>query len=115
VLSADRVDEEETAATMRAMLRETGQFIDPHTAVGIAVSEKEMRDRAIPMVVLATAHAAKFPDAVEAACGVRPPLPDWLADLHHRPERLATVPADQAVVEKLVLSRSRAVETGAAA
>jgi threonine synthase len=115
VLSADRVDEEETAATMRAMLRETGQFIDPHTAVGIAVSEKEMRDPAIPMVVLATAHAAKFPDAVEAACGVRPPLPNWLADLHHRPERLATVPADQAAVEKLILSRSRAVETGAAA
>jgi threonine synthase len=113
--SADRADEEETAATMRAMLRETGQCVDPHTAVGIAVSEKEMRDRAIPMVVLATAHPAKFPDAVEAACGVRPPLPDWLADLHHWPERVTTVPADAAAVEKLILSRSRAVETGAAA
>jgi threonine synthase len=100
---------------MRAMLRETGQCVDPHTAVGIAVSEKEMRDRAIPMVVLATAHPAKFPDAVEAACGVRPPLPDWLADLHHWPERVTTVPADAASVEKLILSRSRAVETGAAA
>ncbi len=115
VFSADRADEEETAATMRAMLRETGQFVDPHTAVGIAVSEKEMRNRAIPMVVLATAHAAKFPDAVEAACGVRPPLPDWFGDLHHWPERVTSVPADQAAVEKLILCRSRAVETGAAA
>jgi threonine synthase len=113
--SADRADEEETAATMRAMLRETGQCVDPHTAVAIAVSEKEMRDRAIPMVVLATAHPAKFPDAVQAACGMRPPLPDWLADLHDWPERVTTAPADAAAVEKLILSRSRAVETGAAA
>jgi threonine synthase len=115
VFSADRADEEETGAQMRAMLRETGQFVDPHTAVGIAVSEKEMRDRAIPMVVLATAHPAKFPDAVKAACGVCPPLPDWLADLHHWPERVTAVPADQGTVEKLILARSRAVETGAAA
>ena len=63
------------------MLRETGHFIDPHTAVGVAVAEKETRDPSVPMIVLGTAHAAKFPDAVEAACGVRPPLPEWLADL----------------------------------
>ena len=88
VFSADRADEEETAATMRTMLRETGQFIDPHTAVGMAVAEKETRDPSVPMVVLGTAHAAKFPDAVEAACGVRPPLPEWLADLDQRPERV---------------------------
>ena len=79
--SADRADEDETAATMRTVLRETGQFIDPHTAVGVAVAEKESRDPAIPMVVLSTAHPAKFPDAVAAACGVRPALPDWLAGL----------------------------------
>ena len=47
-------------------------LIDPHTAVGIAVAEKETRDPAVPMVVLGTAHPAKFPDAVEAACGVAP-------------------------------------------
>jgi hypothetical protein len=46
---------------------------------------------------------------------MRPPLPDWLADLHDWPERVTTVPADAAAVEKLILSRSRAVETGAAA
>ena len=81
MFSADRADEDETAATMRTLLRETGRFIDPHTAVGVAVAEKETRDPSVPMVVLGTAHAAKFPDAVEAACGVRPPLPEWLADL----------------------------------
>ena len=74
ILSADRADEVETAAAIRTVLRETGQFIDPHTAVGVAVAEKENRDPSVPMVVLSTAHAAKFPDAVEAACGQRPPL-----------------------------------------
>jgi threonine synthase len=100
---------------MRTMLRETGQFIDPHTAVGVAVSEKETRDPSIPMVVLGTAHAAKFPDAVKAACGVRPPLPEWLADLEHRPERVTALPVDQVAVEKLILSLSRAAQAGAAA
>ena len=115
IFSADRADEDETAATIRTMLRETGHFIDPHTAVGIAVAEKETRDPSVPMVVLGTAHAAKFPDAVEAACGVRPPLPEWLADLHGRPGRVATLPADQAALERHILSVSRAVHKGAAA
>ena len=79
--AAGRAGEDEVASTMRTALRETGHFVDPHTAVGIAVAEKEPRDPALPMVVLSTAHAAKFPDAVEAACGVRPKLPDWLSGL----------------------------------
>ncbi len=91
IFAANRADEQETAAAIRTMLRETGHFIDPHTAVGVAVAEKEARDRSVPMVVLSTAHAAKFPDAVQAACGKRPPLPDWLGDLHDRPERFATL------------------------
>jgi threonine synthase len=115
VFSADRADEHETAATIRTMLRETGHFIDPHTAVGVAVAEKETRDPSIPMVVLATAHAAKFPDAVEAACGVRPPLPDWLGDLVQRPERVIELPVDQMAVERHILSVSRAAHEGAAA
>jgi threonine synthase len=115
VFSADRTDEEETAATIRTMLRETGHFIDPHTAVAVAVSEKEMRDPSIPMVVLGTAHAAKFPDAVEAACGLRPSLPEWLADLEQRRERVTALAADQIAVEKLILSRSRAAQSGVAA
>jgi threonine synthase len=115
VFSANRTDEEETAATIRTMLRETGHLIDPHTAVGVAVAEKEIRDPSIPMVVLSTAHPAKFPDAVEAASGVRPALPDWLADLDRRPERATTLPIDQIAVERHILSVSRAAHEGAAA
>ena len=91
------------------------QTIDPHTAVGIAVAEKEPRDPAIPMVVLSTAHAAKFPDAVAAASGVRPALPEWLSDLDKRPERVTVLPVDQSAVERFVLSTSRAAQEGAAA
>jgi threonine synthase len=113
--TADRADEEETAATMRTVLRETGWLIDPHTAVAVAVAEKESRDPAIPMIVLATAHPAKFPDAVEAACGVRPALPDWLPDLDARPERVTLLPADQPTVEHYILAACRAAREGAAA
>jgi threonine synthase len=113
--SADRADEEEVAATMRAVKRETGNFVDPHTAVGIAVAEKETRDPAVPMVVLSTAHAAKFPDAVEAACGTRPALPEWLSHLNQRPERVTALSVDQSAVEHFVLSTSRAAQEGAAA
>ena len=115
IFSADRADEEETAATIRTTLRETGRVIDPHTAVGVAVAEKETRDQSIPMIVLGTAHPAKFPDAVEAACGVRPPLPEWLADLAQRPERVTTLPVDQIAVEHHILAVSRAAHEGAAA
>jgi threonine synthase len=115
VFSADRADEEETAATIRTVLRETGHFIDPHTAVGVAVAEKDTRDPSIPMVVLGTAHPAKFPDAVEAACGVRPALPQWLAELDQRPERVTTLPVNPITVERHVLSVSRAAHEGAAA
>jgi len=115
VFSSDRADEEETAATIRTMLRETEQLIDPHTAVGIAVAEKEIRDQSIPMIVLGTAHPAKFPDAVEAASGVRPQLPEWLADLDRRPERVIRMPVDQRAIEHHIVSASRAAHEGAAA
>jgi len=113
--SAGRADAEETAASIRTVLRESGHFIDPHTAVGVAVAEKETRDPAVPMVVLGTAHAAKFPDAMAAACGIRPPLPDWLSDLPERPERVTLLPADPAQVERHILAASRATREGAAA
>jgi threonine synthase len=113
--AAGRADESEVAACIRTVLRETGRCIDPHTAVGVAVAEKEPRDPAIPMIVLGTAHPAKFPDAVEAACGHRPALPDWLADLDKRPERVTAMAADQAAVERYILAASRAAREGAAA
>lgn len=111
---AGRADEQETAATIRTLLRETGYLADPHTAVAIAVAEKETRDPGTPMVVLSTAHPAKFPDAVEAACGTRPALPGWLADLATQQERCTVLAADPSAVEKFVLSVSR-VARGVAA
>jgi threonine synthase len=114
LFSADRAGEDEVAATIRTVRRETGLLIDPHTAVAIAVAEKEPRDPAVPMIVLSTAHPAKFPDAVEAACGMRPALPDWLSDLDHKPERVTVLPPDQPQIEKFVIAASRAAQGAAA-
>jgi threonine synthase len=115
LFSADRADEQECAATMRAWKREASYCADPHTAVALAVAEKETREANVPMVVLSTAHPAKFPDAVREACGVTPALPDWIGDLMHRPERMQILPAEQAKVEQFVASVSRAAQQGAAA
>jgi threonine synthase len=115
LFTADRADEQEAAAEIRAWMREADYCVDPHTAVALAVAEKETRDPAVPMVVLSTAHPAKFPDAVKAACGIAPALPEWLADLPKREERVTVLPADQAAVEKFVVSASRAAREGAAA
>jgi len=115
LFTADSAGEQECAATMRAWMREAGYCVDPHTAVGLAVAEKETRDPSVPMVVLSTAHPAKFPDAVKAACGVTPALPEWLADLPQRAERVTVLAADQAAVERFVASASRAARKGAAA
>jgi len=113
LFGADRADEDEVASTIRTVWRETGLIVDPHTAVAIAVAEKEPRDPAVPMVVLSTAHPAKFPDAVEAACGVRPALPQWLSEINQRPERVTVLPVDQTAVERFVLATSRAAQEGA--
>ena len=115
LFTADRADEQEAAAEIRAWMREADYCVDPHTAVALAVAEKETRDPAVPMVVLSTAHPAKFPEAVKAACGMAPALPEWLADLPKREERVTVLPADQAAVEKFVVSASRAAREGAAA
>src|SRR6516165_1952433 len=105
---AGRADETETSAAIRAAWREAGDLVDPHTAVALAVADRDTSDSRIPNIVLSTAHAAKFPDAVEAACGVRPQLPAWLDGLMSRPEQIRIAKSDQATVEKFVLSVSRA-------
>lgn len=115
LFSANRADEQECAAEIRAWMKEANYCVDPHTAIALAVAEKETRDASVPMVVLSTADPAKFPAAVKAACGVEPPLPDWLADLPKRKERVTVLPADQAAVERFVASASRAAREGAAA
>jgi threonine synthase len=111
---AGRADETETSAAIRAAWREAGELVDPHTAVALAVADRDTSDSKIPNVVLSTAHAAKFPDAVEAACGVRPQLPAWLEGLMTKPEHVATLGNDQAEIEGFVRSVSRAAKQGVA-
>ncbi len=97
--AAARVDEAATAAELAASFRATGQLIDPHTAVGLHAGRLCRADPAVPLVALATAHPAKFPDAVEAATGIAPQLPARLANLMNLPERYATLPNDMAALE----------------
>ncbi len=101
-----RASEAETAATIARTRAATGVLLCPHSAVGVKVAEEHLG--AAPMVTLATAHPAKFPDAVEAACGLRPPLPPRLADLLDRPERVTAVPNGLAAIEALIRERRRA-------
>ena len=87
----------------------TGVVLDPHSAIGVRAGRRLLeRDPATPVVALATAHPAKFPDAVaQATRGPRPALPPHLADLMDRPERMTHVAADQAAIESLIRERSR--------
>ena len=103
-----RVSEAETAETIRRVHAETGHVIDPHSAIAVHGAMQRRGDPTVPMVALACAHAAKFPDAVEAACGIRPALPERLADLYEREERVTVVPNDLAAVEALIRGRRQA-------
>jgi threonine synthase len=104
---AARFDDDETLAEIGRVYRETGLFVDPHTATGTAAAHALSGER--PIVTLSTAHAAKFPEAVERATGARPPLPPHLADLFERPERTQTLPNDLATVQSFVRSVARIV------
>jgi threonine synthase len=111
---AGRADETETSAAIRAAWREAGDLVDPHTAVALAVADRDTSDSGIPNIVLSTAHPAKFPDAVEAACGVRPQLPAWLDGLMTKSEHITVMKNDSAEVEQFVRSVSRAAKQGVA-
>ncbi|MQX35155.1 threonine synthase [Roseospira navarrensis] len=98
-----RLTDEETSASMRRILETTGVLADPHTAIGIVAGQVAgRRDEGGVTVSLATAHPAKFPDAVEQATGVRPPLPARLADLFQRPERMVEAPNDTRALQAVV-------------
>ncbi|TVR98947.1 MAG: threonine synthase [Rhodospirillales bacterium] len=102
LFTAARFDDEETKAAMRHVYEATGELIDPHSAIGVAAARRVERSAGVPVVALATAHPAKFPDAVEAATGIRPALPPRLADLFDRPERFTRLPADLHAVERFI-------------
>ena len=91
---AGRTDEQGTLDTIRRVLGETGELVDPHTAVGLSVARTAGLAPDVPVVTLATAHPAKFPDAVARASGVTPELPSRLSDLYQRPERVEVLPND---------------------
>jgi threonine synthase len=100
-------DEAETARIIAETLEATGELLDPHTAVGYAVARKAAPSSS-PMVTLATAHPAKFPDAVEKASGVRPGLPARLSHLMTARETFTVLPNDAATVRDYILSRQSA-------
>lgn len=98
LLSSARIDEDAMALAMRWAFVEAGQIIDPHTAIGLAAARLSDVDENVPVVTLATAHAAKFRDAVERATGVRPALPPRVAGLFDREERYTTLPANMQAI-----------------
>jgi threonine synthase len=100
------VGEDETRATIAATVAATGELIDPHTAVAVAALTRHAAPG--PVVVLSTAHAAKFPEDVEAAAGVTPALPRGAADLAGRQERFARLPAEADTIKSYVRSFAEA-------
>jgi threonine synthase len=106
---AVRVDEAACAEEMGRVCRASGVILDPHSAVGVHAARKALDAApAIPVIALATAHPAKFPDAVERATGVRPPLPDRLADLMERKETIVVLPSERRAVADYMRQTARA-------
>jgi threonine synthase len=108
-----RVDEDEMAMALRWACSEAGEVIDPHTAIALSAARAADLPADVPVVTLATAHAAKFRDAVERATGLRPTLPSRAQGLFDREERYETLPADLATIEAYIAER--AVPVAAAA
>jgi threonine synthase len=113
--TANAIDEHAVDDEIRHTWREANYLLDPHTAIGVAAARRQLAaDPSVPVVALSTAHPAKFPDAVERAAGIRPPLPPHLADLMDRPERIAVLPNDVAAVERYIRQTVSAVAGRAA-
>jgi threonine synthase len=122
--ASGRASEEETSATIARILATTGELLCPHSAVGVSVADGILGASPIlstqilppeapvpstgatnPMITLATAHPAKFPDAVQAATGIRPPLPAHMADLFDRPERVTPLANHLATLQGFIRER----------
>ena len=99
---AGSADDARTIDVIGETRRRWDYLVDPHTAVGISVALEQPRRDDVPLVVLATAHPAKFPDAVEKATGERPPLPPHLADLYDRKEAYDVLPAEASRIDALI-------------
>ncbi len=106
IFSGFRTDEPGTLAAIRKTYEANGILVDPHTAVGLGAA-RQVSKTGSRRIVLATAHPAKFPDAVEQATGVRPELPAHLADLFDREERFDTLADDLAAVQGFIRDKVR--------
>jgi threonine synthase len=104
LFAAASVDERETSATIASVFRSTGRIVDPHTAVGLAAAERLSRPEET-VVTLATAHPAKFPEAVFDAIGRRPALPGNLSHILTAPERFATISNDAHALKRFITDR----------
>jgi threonine synthase len=108
LLHGFRLDDAGTLAEIRRLRDASGYLADPHTAIGIAAARAlPCAGHGVPTIALATAHPAKFPDAIRQATGSLPLLPGRLADLYDRPERFTVAPNDLAAVEALVRASTR--------
>ena len=107
LFAADAVDHAAMVEAMRWVYRRAGQVIDPHTAIGLAAARRADLPRHVPVVTLATAHPAKFGDAIEAAIGVRPALPARLAHLMAGTERQTHLPATLDAIRHFVADRAQ--------
>jgi len=103
-----RLDDEETKAAIKDVLATSGELVDPHSVIGIVSGRQCNRDKSVPMVALATAHPAKFPDAVKQASGIYPDLPPRLSDLYDRPEKVESMSNDVAALMAHVRKNRRA-------
>jgi threonine synthase len=112
--AASAASEDDVADAIRRLHTECGYLMDPHTACGLVAAERALGDGGAPQVVLSTAHPAKFPDALEAITGARPPLPERLSDLHILPERFTTIGNDLREAERHVEELTRATCEGRA-
>ena len=100
--SAARLDDDGTLRVIREIYETTGVLLDPHSAIGVDAARQCRGDKAVPMISLATAHPAKFPNAVKAATGIHPELPNRLSDLFERDEAFDTLENDIAAVQDFV-------------
>ena len=106
VFTSERLDDDGIRQEIARTHEGTGMIVDPHTAVGLHAARAAGADLTVPLVSLACAHPAKFPEAVEAAIGQRPVVPPRLHDLFDRQERLVTLPADLRAVQEHIRSRA---------
>ncbi len=93
-----RLSDEQTLTEIARLYRESGYLADPHSIIGIAAA-RELGPIGLPVIAAATAHPAKFPDAIEKAVGSRPPLPAHLSGLYEREEKFIRAPNDLAAIE----------------